>query len=86
MATSLAGVPMLPKISGMDTFKGTIRHSTAHDSSREWIGKKVMVVGTSSSGFDTAYDFARRGIDVTILQRSPTYLMSLTHSVPKVSS
>jgi cation diffusion facilitator CzcD-associated flavoprotein CzcO len=43
----------------------------------------VLVVGTSSSGFDTAYDCARRDIDVTILQRSPTYIMSLTHSVPR---
>lgn len=83
MATSLCGVPMTPVIPGMDKWKGTARHSTSHDSSREWVGKKVLVVGTSSSGFDTAYDCARRNIDVTLLQRSPTYIMSLTHSVPR---
>lgn len=83
LATSLAGVPAVPTIPGRDIFKGEIRHSTEHDSSRHWLGKKVLVVGTSSSGFDTAYDFARRNIDVTILQRSPTYIMSLTNSVPK---
>ncbi|OCF30846.1 flavin-containing monooxygenase [Kwoniella heveanensis CBS 569] len=84
MATSLAGVPMTPVIPGSDKFKGTLRHSTEHDSSRAWVGKKVLVVGTSSSGFDTAYDFARRGIDVTILQRGATYIMSLTNSVPRM--
>ena len=84
MATSLAGVPMLPTIDGMDEFGGVIRHSTAHDSSRTWVGKKVLVVGTSSSGMDCAFDFARRGVDVTLLQRSPTYIMSLTNSVPKI--
>lgn len=85
MATSLCGTPMMPAIPGMDAFQGgIIRHSTAHDSSRDFVGKKVCVVGTSSSGFDTAYDCARRGIDVTLLQRSPTYVMSLTHSVPRV--
>lgn len=83
IATSLAGVPMSPTIPGRDCFLGTIRHSTEHDSSRHWVGKKVLVVGTSSSGFDTAYDFARRNIDVTIVQRSPTYVMSLTNAVPK---
>ncbi|KAI7545376.1 hypothetical protein KC331_g6249, partial [Hortaea werneckii] len=84
MATSLCGLPMMPKIPGMDDYEGgTIRHSTAHDSSREFVGKKVCVVGTSSSGFDTAFDCSRRGIDVTLLQRSPTYIMSLTHSVPR---
>ncbi|KAL4893491.1 hypothetical protein BDV59DRAFT_207605 [Aspergillus ambiguus] len=85
MATSLCGVPMTPSIPGMGEFKGgIIRHSTAHDSSRDFVGKKVCVVGTSSSGFDTAFDCSRRGIDVTLLQRSPTYIMSLTHSVPRM--
>ena len=84
MATSLCGVPLTPSIPGMADFKGTIRHSTAHDSSRDFVGKKVCVVGTSSSGFDTAFDCSRRGIDVTLLQRSPTYIMSLTHSVPRI--
>lgn len=84
MATSLCGVPMIPVIPGMADWKaGVYRHSTAHDSSRDFVGKKVLVVGTSSSGFDTAYDCSRRGIDVTLLQRSPTYVMSLTHSVPR---
>lgn len=84
LATSLAGVPYVPEIPGAEKFKGVVRHSTQHDSSREWIGKKVLVVGTSASGFDTAFDFARRGIDVTLLQRSPAYVMSLHESVPRV--
>lgn len=84
MATSLCGVPMTPIVPGMPDFKGVIRHSIAHDSARDFIGKKVCVVGTSSSGFDTAFDCSRRGIDVTLLQRSPTYIMSLTHSVPRM--
>lgn len=83
MATSLCGNPYLPDVPGMGDFKGVVRHSTTHDSSRDFVGKKVCVVGTSSSGFDTAYDCARRGIDVTLLQRSPTYIMSLEHSVPR---
>jgi cation diffusion facilitator CzcD-associated flavoprotein CzcO len=85
MATSLCGVPFVPKVPGMDQYKGgVVRHSSAHDSSADFVGKKVCVVGTSSSGFDTAFDCSRRGIDVTLLQRSPTYVMSLTHSVPRI--
>ncbi|SPO00336.1 probable flavoprotein involved in K+ transport [Cephalotrichum gorgonifer] len=84
MATSLCGNPAIPEVPGMAEYKrGIIRHSTAHDSSRDFVGKKICVVGTSSSGFDTAYDCARRGIDVTLLQRSPTYIMSLANSVPR---
>ncbi|KAJ5966552.1 hypothetical protein N7481_013266 [Penicillium waksmanii] len=84
MATSLCGVPLMPAVPGMTDFRGEIRHSSAHKSSRDFVGKKVCVVGTSSSGFDTAYECARLGIDVTLLQRSPTYVMSLTHSVPRM--
>jgi cation diffusion facilitator CzcD-associated flavoprotein CzcO len=84
MATSLCGVPLTPVIPGMAKYKaGVIRHSSSHDSARDFVGKKVCVVGTSSSGFDTAFDCSRRGIDVTLLQRSPSYVMSLTHSVPR---
>lgn len=84
MATSLCGLPYTPNVPGMDGFKGVVRHSSQHTSSKEFAGKKVCVVGTSSSGFDTAYECARLGIDVTLLQRSPTYVMSLTHSVPRM--
>jgi len=85
MATSLCGSPSTPVIPGMADYKaGIFRHSSVHDSSRNFVGKKVCVVGTSSSGFDTAFDCSRRGIDVTLLQRSPTYIMSLKHSVPRV--
>ncbi|KAL1856424.1 hypothetical protein VTK73DRAFT_8281 [Phialemonium thermophilum] len=83
MATSLCGNAYTPEIPGMAEFQGVIRHSTQHDSARAFAGKKVCVVGSSSSAFDTAYDCARRGVDVTLLQRSPTYVMSLTHSVPR---
>jgi hypothetical protein len=87
MVTSLCGLPSMPAVPGpavpgMKDFKGEIRHSSAHDSSRGF--KRICVVGTSSSGFDTAFDCSRRGIDVTLLQRSPTYVMSLTHSVPRI--
>ncbi|KAL5338331.1 hypothetical protein BJX70DRAFT_367293 [Aspergillus crustosus] len=84
MATSLCGLPFTPSVPGMANFRGVVRHSSAHNSARDFVGKKVCVVGTSSSGFDTAYECARLGIDVTLLQRSPTYIMSLTHSVPRL--
>ncbi|KAJ5712786.1 hypothetical protein N7493_009254 [Penicillium malachiteum] len=84
MATSLCGVPSTPNVPGMANFRGVVRHSSAHKSARDFVGKKFCVVGTSSSGFDTAYECARLGLDVTLLQRSPTYVMSLTHSVPRM--
>ncbi|CAK9785095.1 FAD/NAD(P)-binding domain-containing protein [Cutaneotrichosporon oleaginosum] len=86
MATSLFGEPSSPPIPGRETFSGTVIHSTEYRNSAPFVGKKVLVVGASSSGLDIAHDLAMRGIDVTLLQRSPTYVMSLTHSVPMFMS
>ncbi|KAK4698849.1 hypothetical protein P7C70_g7418, partial [Phenoliferia sp. Uapishka_3] len=84
VATGLAGAPNIPKFEGIETFTGKIVHSSQHDSAKHWKGKKCLVVGTSSSGFDAAYDAAKYGVDVTMLQKSPTYVMSLTHGAPAV--
>ena len=39
-------------------------------------GKKAIVVGCCNSGHDIAQDFYEHGYDVTIVQRSSTYVMS----------
>ena len=62
MGTLLAGAPYPPAIPGLEQFKGNICTWTEHGSSSECVGNKVLVVGISSSGFDTAYDFACRGL------------------------
>jgi cation diffusion facilitator CzcD-associated flavoprotein CzcO len=82
MATSLFGEPSSPSFPGRDTFAGTVLHSTEYRNGAEFQGKKVLVVGASSSGLDIAHDLSVRGVDVTLLQRSPTYVMSLAKSVP----
>ncbi|KAK4702596.1 hypothetical protein P7C70_g3624, partial [Phenoliferia sp. Uapishka_3] len=83
VATGLAGASNIPKFEGIETFTGKITHSSQHDSAKHWKGKKILVVG-SSSGFDAAYDTAKYGVDATMLQKSPTYVMSLTHGAPAV--
>lgn len=82
MSTSLCGVPLTPVVPGLSEWKGVARHSTDHISAKGF--KRVLVVGTSSSGFDTAYECSRLGVQVDLLQRSPTYVMSLTHSVQRM--
>ena len=77
-ATGLNGEPRIPPIPGLDTFKGPVRHSsefkrgTAGDA-----GKKIVIVGTGVSGHDIAYDLCRQGADVTLIQRSPGFIITL---------
>ncbi|KAG6909650.1 hypothetical protein DXG01_016230 [Tephrocybe rancida] len=69
----------LPKLPGMDTFKGQILHSTRHKSAADHLGKKVVVVGACTSAHDICVDYFEQGVDVTMLQRGPTYIMSTTN-------
>ncbi len=62
----------------MEDFKGDrLCHSSqfkgANSDSK---GKKAIVVGCCNSGHDIAQDFYEHGYDVTIVQRSSTYVMS----------
>ncbi|KAJ6488872.1 hypothetical protein C8R45DRAFT_1053267 [Mycena sanguinolenta] len=56
-----------------DDFKGEILHSTQHKRALDHTGKKIVVIGASH---DIAADYCAHGIDVTMYQRSSTYVMS----------
>ncbi|KAJ3746740.1 hypothetical protein DFH05DRAFT_1534500 [Lentinula detonsa] len=77
LATGLNGnQPNVPSYPGMDLFKGQILHSSQHKLASDHIGKKVVVIGACTSGHDIASDYYLNGIDVTMYQRSSTYIMS----------
>ena len=44
-------------------------------------GKKVIVVGTGNSGHDIAQNYYENGADVTMLQRSGTYVITADKGV-----
>ncbi|KDR66354.1 hypothetical protein GALMADRAFT_259418 [Galerina marginata CBS 339.88] len=71
-----SGVPNTPAYPGMDLFKGKILHSSEHKRALDHEGKKVVVVGACTSAHDIAVDYQQHGIDVTMFQRSSTYIMS----------
>ncbi|KAG5720265.1 Flavin-containing monooxygenase YUCCA3 [Termitomyces sp. T112] len=78
-ATGLGGNDgTFPKYPGMNSFKGQILHSTRHKSAADHLGKKVVVVGACTSAHDICADYYAHGIDVTMYQRSSTYIMSAT--------
>ncbi|KAF7296224.1 hypothetical protein HMN09_01091400 [Mycena chlorophos] len=66
----------VPAFPGLEDFKGTVLHSTQFKTAKDYIGKKVVVVGTGASGHDIASEAALAGLDTTIYQRSPTYVLS----------
>ncbi|KAI0060236.1 FAD/NAD(P)-binding domain-containing protein [Artomyces pyxidatus] len=70
------GVPVTPNIKGKEVYEGKVYHSSEFKSGKDFKGKKAIVVGAGNSGHDIAQDFFRHGADVTMFQRSETYILS----------
>jgi len=49
-------VPKTPAIEGLETFTGTIRHSYSFWDAKEYVGKRVVVVGLGESSADIVRD------------------------------
>jgi cation diffusion facilitator CzcD-associated flavoprotein CzcO len=82
-ATGHAGEPKVPSFPGQSSYNGVIYHGSQHqDASQHDVrGKKVIVVGTGNSGHDIAENFYENGAEVTMLQRSGTYVLTLDKGV-----
>ncbi|OLL23113.1 putative indole-3-pyruvate monooxygenase YUCCA3, partial [Neolecta irregularis DAH-3] len=81
LATGVSGEPNIPVFKGMDNFKGKVHHSSAHTTGKSWSGRKAIVIGSGNSGHDIAQDFYEHGADVTMVQRSSTYVCSKKNAV-----
>jgi len=76
-ATGVSSIPVMPELPGLDSFAGTVMHSGAYTQGAAWQGRPAMVLGTGNSGHDVAQDLHESGAAVTMIQRSPTYIVSL---------
>jgi cation diffusion facilitator CzcD-associated flavoprotein CzcO len=76
-ATGVSSIPSIPKIPGLDEFAGTKVHSGKFADAAQWNGKKALVLGSGTSGHDVAQELHANGADVTLIQRNPTYVVSL---------
>ena len=76
-ATGVSSIPYTPDLPGLDQFAGTLVHSGDYADGDQWKGRNALVLGTGTSGHDVAQDLHSRGADVTMIQRSKTYVVSL---------
>ncbi|KAI0933038.1 hypothetical protein AcW1_000021 [Taiwanofungus camphoratus] len=79
-----AGTPNMPSFPGREEYQGQVLHSTEHKSARNHVGKKVLIIGSSTSAHDVAADCVEHGVDVTMYQREPTYIMSTKEGSPRL--
>jgi cation diffusion facilitator CzcD-associated flavoprotein CzcO len=74
-ATGFADFPYAPTWPGMETFGGSILHSTRYHNPMPFAGQRVLVVGFGNSGGEIALDLAEAGIDVTLSVRGPVCIL-----------
>jgi cation diffusion facilitator CzcD-associated flavoprotein CzcO len=77
LAIGVFGEARRISLPGADHFQGEIITSQEYRSDRDAAGRRVVVVGTGSSGHDIAQDYVVHGADVTMVQRSSTCVMNV---------
>lgn len=65
-----------PEFPGIEQFGGTVIHPQHWPEELDYTGKKVVVIGSGATAVTLIPSMAERAAKVTMLQRSPTYLIS----------
>ncbi len=78
-ATGVLHHPRLPRIEGMDNFRGELFHSARWDHSVALDGKRIAVVGTGSTGVQIVSALAERASYLCHYQRSPQWIMPVVN-------
>ena len=73
-AVGVLNRPKLPKVTGMETFKGTMFHSADWPKNIDVAGKRVVVVGTGASSMQIVSAIGSRAGHLTVFQRSPQWV------------
>src|SRR6185312_7977091 len=76
-ATGVSSIPSTPDLPGLSSFAGKVVHSGSFKDAEHWRGRKALVLGSGTSGHDVAQELQAHGAEVTLIQRSKTYVVSL---------
>ncbi|MCK7546692.1 flavin-containing monooxygenase [Marinobacter koreensis] len=66
-----------PRFEGEENFKGTIVHPQFWPEDLDYTGKKVVVIGSGATAITVVPAMAEKAGHVTMLQRSPSYIMAM---------
>ena len=66
----------LPDFAGRDRFRGEIVHPQQWPQHLDYAGKRVVVIGSGATAVTLVPEMARTAAQVTMLQRSPSYIVA----------
>ncbi|KAL1351062.1 hypothetical protein AAHE18_06G069600 [Arachis hypogaea] len=76
VATGETAEPRVPRVEGLESFKGKVMHSTGYKNGKEFKDEHVLVVGSGNSGMEIALDLSNFGAKPSIIVRSPVHILS----------
>jgi len=68
--------PFMPKFLNQEEFQGKLIHPQFWDESMDYSNKKVIVIGSGATAITLVPAIAQKAEHVTMLQRSPSYVVS----------
>lgn len=74
--------PYTPDFPGIENFGGTVVHPQFWPEDLDYTGKRIVVIGSGATAISLVPALSATAGHVTMLQRSPTYMMSMP-AVPK---
>ncbi|MBE7162328.1 MAG: NAD(P)/FAD-dependent oxidoreductase [Williamsia herbipolensis] len=77
-ATGFLSQPHTPDFPGIDSFSGTVLHTTRWDDNHDVTGERVAVIGTGATAVQLIPEIAERAQALTVFQRTPIWV------VPKI--
>ncbi len=69
--------PYLPEFDGLERFQGEFFHAQHWPEGLDYAGKRVVVIGSGATAMTLVPAMAEEAEHVTMLQRSPTYVVTL---------
>ncbi|GIZ49798.1 hypothetical protein CKM354_001282300 [Cercospora kikuchii] len=70
--------PRATTIPGLENFKGTVAHPQFWPGDLDYTDKNVVIVGSGATAITILPIVAQKASQTTMLQRSPTYIMSMS--------
>ena len=70
------------QISGIESFKGDVVHPQFWPENLDHLRKRVVVIGSGATAVTIVPSMAKDGAKVTMLQRSPTYMVAMPDTDP----
>ncbi|MFM8409997.1 MAG: flavin-containing monooxygenase [Alphaproteobacteria bacterium] len=67
----------MPEFPGVERFRGRLVHPQFWPGDLDWSGKRVVVIGSGATAVTLVPSLAAAAAHVTMLQRSPSYVVSL---------